>query len=63
MLITRMRVGLAGLVVLGFALTAGLGHAYPIDGYGESGIRRLERLRRIVAGEIPGTKPVSGARK
>lgn len=37
--------------------------SYPIDGYTVSGIRRLERLRRILAGEIKGTKPEPGGQK
>ncbi len=36
---------------------------YPIDGYENTGIRRLERLRLIAAGQIPGTPPPPGARK
>jgi len=36
---------------------------YPIDGYIFSGIRRLERVRRILAGEIKGTKPEPGGQK
>ena len=37
--------------------------AYPIDGYETTGIRRLERINRIMAGEIRGTRPVPGALK
>lgn len=37
--------------------------SYPIDGYTRTGIRRLERLRRILAGEIKGPMPIPGARK
>ncbi len=38
-------------------------YAYPIDGYASTGIRRLERLRLIVAQALPGKAPVTGARK
>jgi hypothetical protein len=35
---------------------------YPIDGYKESGIRRLNRLQLIVSGELPKeTMPIAGA--
>lgn len=37
--------------------------SYPIDGYPLSGIRRLERLRLIVEGRLPGPQPIAGARK
>lgn len=37
--------------------------SYPIDGYTLTGIRRLERLRLIVEGKLPGTTPPPGARK
>ncbi len=36
---------------------------YPIDGYLETGIRRLERLRLWLAGELPGKVLIEGARK
>jgi len=36
---------------------------YPIDGYALSAIRRLERLRRILADEIKGTKPEAGGQR
>lgn len=35
--------------------------AYPFDGYALTGIRRLERLRLIIAGKLKGTMPVKGA--
>ncbi len=38
-------------------------HAYPIDGYFMTGIRRLVRLQMILNGEIEGNQPISGARK
>lgn len=49
------------LMALGMA-PAGDAPAYPIDGYEESGIRRVERLRRIAAGELEGPKLSVGAR-
>jgi hypothetical protein len=37
---------------------------YPIDGYEETGISRLKKLQRIVAGELPNEKqPIPGALK
>jgi len=35
--------------------------SYPIDGYEESGIRRLEYARKVQAGDLPGTALPSGA--
>lgn len=37
--------------------------AYPIDGYGLTGIRRLLRLELILKEEMKGTKPIPGAQK
>ena len=37
--------------------------AYPVDGYKESGIRRIERLRIRLAGKLKGPVPVNGARR
>ncbi|MFQ5511431.1 MAG: serine hydrolase [Candidatus Krumholzibacteriia bacterium] len=37
--------------------------AYPLDGYAATGIRRLERLRLRLAGELEGPLPVAGGRK
>jgi len=37
--------------------------SYPIDGYPQTGIRRLERLRLIAARQLPGPMPVAGALK
>ncbi len=37
--------------------------SYPYDGYALTGIRRLERLRLIIEGQLKGTKPVPGAQK
>ncbi len=36
---------------------------YPVDGYKHTGIRRLERLRLRLAGELDGPVPAPGARK
>jgi hypothetical protein len=37
--------------------------AYPVDGFAYSGIRRIERLRLRLAGELEGPMPVLGGRK
>ncbi len=37
--------------------------SYPVDGYRESGIRRLELLRLRLGGELKGAVPVEGGRK
>ncbi|MBK8503301.1 MAG: hypothetical protein IPL46_14435 [Saprospiraceae bacterium] len=37
--------------------------AYPIDGYGLTGIRRLLYLELILKGELPGTPAIKGAQK
>jgi hypothetical protein len=37
--------------------------SYPTDGYHLTGIRRLERLRLVVADSLPGTKPPPGGLK
>jgi hypothetical protein len=37
--------------------------AYPVDGYEQTGIRRLERLRLRLAGKLSGPVPPPGARK
>jgi hypothetical protein len=39
------------------------GGAYPVDGYEETGIRRLERLRLRLAGTLNGPVPPPGGRK
>jgi hypothetical protein len=36
---------------------------YPIDGYKTTGIRRLDRLQKIIDGQIKGTIPIPGALK
>jgi hypothetical protein len=38
-------------------------HAYPVDGYKYSGIRRLERLQAIIRGEIKDKAPLLGQMK
>lgn len=50
------------LIITSFIIIDSL-FGYPIDGYSLTGIRRLERLRRILAGEIKGTMPIPGAQK
>ena len=49
------------LLCLFFGSLAGAVQAYPIDGYEETGIRRLDYVRRVESGEIPGEKQPSGA--
>jgi len=41
----------------------GVGNAYPLDGYAESGIRRVEGARLAVEGVVRGTKQPPGALK
>jgi hypothetical protein len=55
-----MRTRLFLLMIFGLAVSL---HAYPIDGFSQTGIRRLVRLRLIWAGELQGTMPVEGALK
>jgi len=50
----------AGCATLLFVHTV---FSYPIDGYPQTGIRRLERLRLIAARQLPGPMPVPGALK
>jgi hypothetical protein len=40
-----------------------LGAGYPVDGYEETGIRRVERLRLRLEGKLTGPVPPPGARK
>jgi len=51
------------IAILAGTLWAQTACGYPIDGYASTGIRRLERLRLIVAGQLPGPLPVTGALK
>lgn len=51
---------LVGLPLL-LILSMGAESPYPIDGYAYSGIRRLLRLEKVVAGTVKDTKPPSGA--
>ncbi|MEE9271437.1 MAG: serine hydrolase [Candidatus Krumholzibacteria bacterium] len=44
-------------------LTPNASWVYPIDGYVLTGIRRLERLRLRLVGELDGTVPVGGGRQ
>jgi hypothetical protein len=52
---------LAVLAVLSVATATGVG-AYPLDGYEDTGIRRLEYVRRVVSGELSGAPVPRGAR-
>ena len=51
-------------LVLGLLLIplAGLSFGYPIDGYEETGIRRLDYYQRVQTEEIKGTKLFEGAK-
>ena len=49
------------LLVLPTLLTPAMVQAYPIDGYEETGIRRVEGVRRVEEGVIPGSKQPPGA--
>ena len=53
-----MKILLAGLFWLA---AVQLVHGYPIDGYDDTGIRRLEQVRLTEAGEIGGSKQPTGA--
>lgn len=58
----RMRGWMAGLLVAGLSGGAsGLLHAYPIDGYAETGIARLEGYRLAKEGKVPGNRLRPGA--
>jgi hypothetical protein len=48
-------------VVLSALLTPAVLQAYPIDGYEDTGIRRIEGVRRVEEGTIPGSKQPPGA--
>ena len=43
-------------------LSTASSHGYPIDGYEETGIRRVEEARLVTEGEMKGTKKLPGAR-
>ena len=49
------------LLVLPALLTPAMVQAYPIDGYTDTGIRRIEGVRRVEDGTIPGSKQPPGA--
>ncbi len=51
------------LIVILILSTAELSYDYPVDGYEESGIRRVERLRIRIADSLRGFVPVEGGRK
>ena len=60
------RTARVGLLVSGLCVVGGWAvgvWAYPMDGFGESGIRRLELVRLRVAGAIPGPVPPPGGRQ
>ena len=59
-MITKWMIGVA--LTASLIITAPLNIAYPIDGYEDTGIRRVEGYRRITAGEIPGIKLPQGGR-
>jgi len=48
-------------VVLPALVAPAVVQAYPIDGYAETGIRRVEGARRVEAGTVPGSKQPPGA--
>ncbi|MGB5640787.1 MAG: serine hydrolase [Sedimenticolaceae bacterium] len=48
-------------LVLSVLTVPALVQAYPIDGYADTGIRRVEGVRRVEEGTIPGTKQPPGA--
>lgn len=43
-------------------LVVSLAGSYPVDGYEKTGIRRLFRLQKVIAGKLWGTPPASGGR-
>ncbi len=51
------------LIVILILSSAELSYDYPVDGYKESGIRRVERLRIRIADSLRGFVPVDGGRK
>jgi hypothetical protein len=55
--------GLQRVLLLALLWIPGSGNAYPLDGYAESGIRRVEGARLAVEGVITGTKQPPGALK
>lgn len=60
---TPTRSPLPLLAMLPFLWLANNPFTYPVDGYESTGIRRLERLRLRLAGEMTGRVPPEGARK
>ena len=49
------------MLVLSVLVTPAVVQAYPIDGYAETGIRRVEGVRRVEDGTISGSKQPPGA--
>ena len=49
------------IIVLLMIICVTKGPTYPLDGYGQTNIRRLDYLEMVVDGELKGTMPVPGA--
>ncbi|MEP1594789.1 MAG: hypothetical protein ABJK20_09460, partial [Halieaceae bacterium] len=49
------------LAVVFLAIAVQWAYSYPVDGYADTGIRRLEQVRLTEAGEISGSKQPPGA--
>lgn len=49
------------IIVLLMIVCVTKGPTYPLDGYGQTNIRRLDYLEMVVDGELKGTMPVPGA--
>ncbi|MBF0288545.1 MAG: hypothetical protein HQM14_12070 [SAR324 cluster bacterium] len=63
---TRLReliLRIVGIFAIFCFMEAGGLYGYPIDGYPDTGIRRLERLRLRLAGQMQGALPMAGALK
>ena len=58
----KHRVTLSVLLILILGIFAESLNAYPIDGYGLTGIRRLLYLQMVLKGEIKANPPIPGAR-
>jgi len=55
---------LIGVIIsFGFIVISESGYTYPVDGYEKTGIRRLERLRLILADSLRGTKLPEGGQR
>ena len=60
-MMTRFAAGLGLTAALMAGGTSGTASAYPLDGYAETGIRRLEVYRMQATGEIPNRNVPKGA--